>query len=148
MYNGQDMNQMPNGLLDPNAHHQQSYQSPPSMMTPMQPQFNAGPPQQPQQPMTFQPMVPPAASFNPYQPQQHAPPPQQTFQPLAPIQQLQQQQQHIQPPPKPQTPEPPKSKAPLPEEYVYMQTVLNELKLQCSNAASNPVSTATALQEN
>lgn len=141
MYNGQDMNQMPNGLLDPNAHHHQqpTYQSPPSMMTPMQPQqqFNAGPPppqQQQQPPMTFQPMVPAAvAAMVPGQYQFQSQPPIQTFQPAVPV-------QHQQQPPKPQTPEPPKSKAPLPEEYVYMQTVFNELKLQCSNAASNPVS--------
>lgn len=37
------------------------------------------------------------------------------------------------------TPEPPKQKAPIPEEYVYLQTVLNELKTQCSNTATNPV---------
>lgn len=35
---------------------------------------------------------------------------------------------------------PPQPKAPLPEEYVYMQTVFNELRQQCSNAANNPVS--------
>lgn len=43
------------------------------------------------------------------------------------------------------TPEPavppmaPQPKAPLPEEYVYLQTVFNELRQQCSNAAANPV---------
>lgn len=38
------------------------------------------------------------------------------------------------------TPEPPKPKQPLPEEYVYLQTVFNELRIQCINTASNPVS--------
>lgn len=38
------------------------------------------------------------------------------------------------------TPELPKAKAPIPEEYVYLQTVLNELKIQCINTATNPVS--------
>lgn len=37
------------------------------------------------------------------------------------------------------TPELPKAKAPIPEEYVYLQTVLNELKIQCINTATNPV---------
>lgn len=36
-------------------------------------------------------------------------------------------------------PMPPQPKAPLPEEYVYLQTVFNELRQQCSNAAHNPV---------
>ncbi|XP_055372912.1 protein transport protein Sec31A isoform X2 [Condylostylus longicornis] len=33
--------------------------------------------------------------------------------------------------------EPPKQKAPLPEEYIYMQTVLEELKNQCMNVAAD-----------
>lgn len=33
----------------------------------------------------------------------------------------------------------PKEKPPLPEEYIYMQTVLEELKTQCINAATDPV---------
>lgn len=37
-------------------------------------------------------------------------------------------------------PLPPQPKAPLPEEFVYLQTVFNELRQQCSNAAMNPVS--------
>ncbi|XP_037918625.1 protein transport protein Sec31A isoform X1 [Hermetia illucens] len=32
----------------------------------------------------------------------------------------------------------PKEKPPLPEEYIYMQTVLEELKTQCINAATDP----------
>ncbi|XP_052862438.1 protein transport protein Sec31A [Anopheles cruzii] len=35
-------------------------------------------------------------------------------------------------------PEPPKAKAPLPEQYVFMQTVFEELKRQCVEAAGNP----------
>lgn len=31
-------------------------------------------------------------------------------------------------------------KPPLPEEYIYLQTVLEELKTQCINRATNPVS--------
>lgn len=37
----------------------------------------------------------------------------------------------------------PKAKAPIPEEYVYLQTVFNELKTQCINTATNPVSECT-----
>lgn len=47
-------------------------------------------------------------------------------------------QQQMSPPPP--VLEVPKAKAPIPEEYVYMQTVFNELKTQCINAATNPVS--------
>uniref|UniRef100_A0A6B2EKZ1 Protein transport protein Sec31A n=1 Tax=Phlebotomus kandelakii TaxID=1109342 RepID=A0A6B2EKZ1_9DIPT len=47
-------------------------------------------------------------------------------------------QQAPTPPRKAPTPEPPKPKAPIPEEHIYMQTVLNELRNQCINAASNP----------
>ena len=47
---------------------------------------------------------------------------------------------HQQQQPKPPTPqpEPPKQKAPLPEEYVYLQTVFEELKQHCITAAGNP----------
>ncbi|XP_055625156.1 protein transport protein Sec31A isoform X2 [Toxorhynchites rutilus septentrionalis] len=34
--------------------------------------------------------------------------------------------------------EPPKQKLPIPEEYIYLQTVFEELKKQCINAAGNP----------
>lgn len=50
----------------------------------------------------------------------------------------QQPQQTLSPPPPVQ--EPPKQKLPLPEEFIYMQTVLDELKTQCTTAAGNPVS--------
>lgn len=43
------------------------------------------------------------------------------------------------PTPEPAAPPTPVQKAPLPEEYVYLQTVFNELRQQCSNAAMNPV---------
>lgn len=33
-----------------------------------------------------------------------------------------------------------KEKAPLPEEFIYLQTVLEELKTQCISRATNPVS--------
>ncbi|XP_039226629.1 protein transport protein Sec31A isoform X1 [Drosophila yakuba] len=35
-------------------------------------------------------------------------------------------------------PEPPKEKAPLPEEYIYLQTVLEELKNRCLGATNDP----------
>ncbi|XP_058828807.1 protein transport protein Sec31A isoform X2 [Topomyia yanbarensis] len=38
----------------------------------------------------------------------------------------------------PTIPEPPKQKPPIPEEYVYLQTVFEELKKQCIAAAGNP----------
>lgn len=59
--------------------------------------------------------------------------------------QNQQQQQHT--PQVQATPEPPKQKQPLPEEFVYMQTVFNELRQQCVNAASNPVSGLVIIME-
>lgn len=37
-------------------------------------------------------------------------------------------------------PEPVKQKPPLPEEFIYLQTVFNELRTQCCNATNNPVS--------
>lgn len=37
-------------------------------------------------------------------------------------------------------PEPVKEKPPLPEEYIYLQTVLEELKKQCLSATNDPVS--------
>ncbi|XP_058118921.1 protein transport protein Sec31A [Anopheles ziemanni] len=45
-----------------------------------------------------------------------------------------QQQNAYQPP----APEPPKQKPPLPEQYVFMQTVFEELKKQCVASAGNP----------
>lgn len=53
-------------------------------------------------------------------------------------QQLPQEAQTVSPPPPVQ--EPPKQKLPLPEEFIYLQTVFEELKTQCVNAAANPVS--------
>lgn len=38
------------------------------------------------------------------------------------------------------TPELIKQKSPLPEEYIYLQTVFNELRTHCAQTASNPVS--------
>jgi hypothetical protein len=52
----------------------------------------------------------------------------------------QQQAPQMQQAPPQKVVEPPKPKMPLPEEYVYMQTVFDELKKQCINAAGNPVS--------
>lgn len=53
--------------------------------------------------------------------------------------QQQQQQQTVQPA-QVASPEPVKQKPPLPEEFIYLQTVLNELRTQCSNSTANPVS--------
>lgn len=51
-------------------------------------------------------------------------------------QQQQQQEMPVQPP----VQEVVKEKPPLPEEFIYLQTVLEELKSQCINRATNPVS--------
>lgn len=53
---------------------------------------------------------------------------------------LQAQPQPQAPPAAPPTPEPVKQKLPIPEEYMYMQTVFNELRVECINSAVNPVS--------
>lgn len=52
----------------------------------------------------------------------------------------QQPQQTMSPPPPVRVQSPPKQKLPIPEEFIYMQTVLEELKTQCIAAALNPVS--------
>jgi protein transport protein SEC31 len=118
----------------------QQQQYPNDQMYQQQQQFGA----QPFSPLQNQ--VPPpmnnAAPTGFYQPQQQAPMQQQqqqvnyqNFQNF-PGQQ-QQPQQTMSPPPPVQSP--PKQKMPLPEEFIYMQTVLEELKTQCIAAAGNPV---------
>lgn len=122
---------------------------PPTMMNPMQPtngfhDQNVGYGQGnvigggQQIPQTYQPFVPqptqampaaapiPAAAVN-QQPFMHN-----AFQPQPVATQNQ--------PTISRTPEPPKQKAPLPEEFIYLQTVLEELRTQCISAANNPVS--------
>ncbi|ALC40647.1 sec31 [Drosophila busckii] len=112
-------------------------------------------------PNQYQQNLPPAAGNNAYynpQANNNAPafaPPQQqqmNFQPSALPNQAQQtqfwsgQQQNQtygyteQPAPiqEQRQPEPPKEKPPLPEEYIYMQTVLDELKNQCLNSTNDP----------
>lgn len=64
----------------------------------------------------------------------------QNFQTFTAQQHQQQQQQMSRQTMSPPAPEPPKQKPPLPEEFIYLQTVLEELKTQCINAAGNPVS--------
>ncbi|XP_066994333.2 protein transport protein Sec31A isoform X2 [Anabrus simplex] len=64
-----------------------------------------------------------------FQPQQQ----QQLMQPLH----QQQQQQPVAPA---KVAEPPKPKGPVPEEHMYLQTVFDELRNRCLNAASNPQS--------
>lgn len=49
-------------------------------------------------------------------------------------------QQHQPAPPPPVHAEVAKEKPPLPEEYIYLQTVLEELKSHCLNAAQDAVS--------
>lgn len=39
-----------------------------------------------------------------------------------------------------------REKPPLPEEYIYLQTVLEELKTQCINRATNPVSSNISMK--
>lgn len=76
-----------------------------------------------------------------YQPQQQPQQAQVNYQNFQNFSGQQQPQQTMSPPPAVQ--EPPKKKLPLPEEFIYMQTVLEELKTQCITAAGNPVSCAT-----
>ncbi|XP_061393011.1 protein transport protein Sec31A [Musca vetustissima] len=150
---GVDPNQNQNGYMDPNAQYQQGGMPPPNqqpmnVLNPAQPpqmgsyynpatamQNNNMPPQQ--QNMNFQ------TSAIPQQQQQQQPQqmPQWQTQPTQGMvggvgynDQLQQQQQQ---PPQRQ-PEPPKQKPPLPEEYIYLQTVLEELKTNCLNATNDP----------
>lgn len=90
-------------------------------------------PQNEQQPLPTNNGYPymPGQSYEPAPPMQpapnkFAPPVQHTYQPSPPT-------------PKPRTPEPPKSKGPVPEEHMYLQTVFDELRSQCTCAANNPV---------
>ena len=93
-------------------------QSPPGMQAPglYQPQ------QQQQQQQNQQQQVPQQVNYQNFQNFTGQQQPQQTFSP-----------------PPPPVQEPPKQKLPIPEEFIYMQTVLEELKTQCINAAGNPV---------
>lgn len=85
-------------------------------------------------------------------PQQMSQPQQQQFgQYMQPQQQQQQQTGQyaaaVQQPPRQATPvQAPPQKAPIPEEYAYLQTVFNELRQQCSNAAVNPVRRISKLE--
>lgn len=112
---------------DPHAQHQNGYAEPPNQgyqyLTPQIP--------------TMQPHQPIPSATDIYQPQfqTHAVQPS-SQQPLQTNYQQNVPQQPMSPPP---VPEVPKAKAPIPEEYVYMQTVFNELKTQCASAATNPV---------
>lgn len=102
----------------------QPFGSPPTMMS-SQPANNFYQPQQPQAAAA----QPAGINYN-------------NFQTTFAVQTSQQQQQPLQttsPPPQAQTAVA-KPKIPLPEEFIYMQTVFEELKSQCTSAASNPVS--------
>lgn len=119
----QNQNQNQNGYGDvsggqfvtsPNAPYQGSYmtpQLPPQQQQQPQPGHQLPPTGFPPQPQTFQTQFP-----NVQQPQFSQP----AQQPIA-------------------NPEPIKQKPPIPEEYIYLQTVFNELRTQCSNATNNPV---------
>uniref|UniRef100_A0A1L8DVY5 Protein transport protein Sec31A n=1 Tax=Nyssomyia neivai TaxID=330878 RepID=A0A1L8DVY5_9DIPT len=98
--------------------------------------FGAPPMQSQQmQPQQMQPQQMPQQAFNYGAPQGNQFPPQfpgqMSFQQGHP-------QQAPTPPQKVPTPEPPKPKAPIPEDQIYLQTVFNELRTQCCNAAANP----------
>ncbi|XP_073848792.1 COPII coat complex component secretory 31 isoform X2 [Musca autumnalis] len=149
---GVDPNQNQNGYMDPNAHYQQGGMPPPpnQHMNILNPA--AQPPQMGQMGSYYNPAtamqnnnMPPQQTMNfqtsaiPNQQQQQVP--QWQTQPTQamvgggyndPNQQQQQQQ------PTQRQPEPPKQKPPLPEEYIYLQTVLEELKTNCLNATNDP----------
>ncbi|EDV98408.1 protein transport protein Sec31A [Drosophila grimshawi] len=122
---GVDPNQNPNSYMDPNQ-----YQSVPPVAAASyyNPAANNNPqgfPQQQQQ-MNFQ------QQQQQQQPQQYWPgqqqQPQQTFGYTEQPATIQEQRK----------PEPPKEKPPLPEEYIYLQTVLEELKNQCLSSTNDP----------
>ncbi|EDS34831.1 vesicle associated protein [Culex quinquefasciatus] len=142
--------QQNNGYPDPNSNYMPGQYLPPGGMQ-MPPQQQ----QQTQPPSIFN----PAAMGQPQQQQQQIPGAinYQNFQQTLPQQQQQQQmsvpqqnnfnatnfrqqpgggQQNTQA--APPVPEPPKQKAPIPEEYVFLQTVFEELKKHCIAAAANP----------
>lgn len=103
----------------------QPFGSPPAMMSSL-PANNF---YQPQQGQSAEAAQPAGINYN-------------NFQTTFALQSSQQQQQPMQttsPPPQAQTAVA-KPKIPLPEEFIYMQTVFEELKAQCTSAASNPVS--------
>ncbi|CAD7012165.1 unnamed protein product [Ceratitis capitata] len=138
-----NQNQNQNGFTDPygNAPYQNSGMPPP-------------PPTANNSNMVANPLQPtsPAGYYNPTLPQNNNLPTQQfpqqmNFQTSAIPQQQQQQwntqPQNVgyteQPAPVQRQPEVPKEKPPLPEEYIYLQTVLEELKNQCLAASADPV---------
>lgn len=130
--------QTQNGYPDPNSNYMPG-QYLPTAATPGMP---------PQQPAIFNPAM---ASTQPPQQTTTGALNYQNFQQNLPYQQQQQQLQQQQPganfnanfrqqptPQPPAAPEPPKQKPPLPEEYIYLQTVFEELKKSCIAAAANP----------
>lgn len=75
--------------------------------------------------------------FNPAPQNNNQYPGQMNFQTQAVSQSIQQHQQAPAPVVKPEVA---KEKPPLPEQYIYLQTVLEELKSQCVNVAQDAVS--------
>ncbi|XP_068145426.1 protein transport protein Sec31A [Drosophila tropicalis] len=124
---GVDPNQNQNGYTDPNAQYQQ--QGPPPTGGLNQPYFN--PAAVNNNPLQQQPQ----GYLQPQQQQQQLPPQQQQWQQQQPIQTIgyTEQPTAIQ-----RQPELPKEKPPLPEEYIYLQTVLEELKNRCLSATNDP----------
>ncbi|XP_055596249.1 protein transport protein Sec31A isoform X2 [Uranotaenia lowii] len=128
-----------NGYPDPNSNYMAGQYAP--GMPPAQPAiFNptaaSGPPQQQQMPgainyQNFQQNLPyqqpPHQQFPPQQQQTMTPGFNANYQQQAPVVASQ-----------PPVPEPPKQKPPLPEQYIYLQTVFEELKKSCISAAGNP----------
>ncbi|XP_036231501.2 protein transport protein Sec31A isoform X1 [Bactrocera oleae] len=135
---GVDPNQNQNGYADPYAQYQNPGMPPP-------PTANSNIPTnlQPNDPVGY---YNPALPQNNNLPTQQFPP-QLNFQTSARPQQQQQQpwnsqSQNVgyteQPAPVQRQPEPVKEKPPLPEEYIYLQTVLEELKSQCLAVSADP----------
>ncbi|XP_019891500.2 protein transport protein Sec31A isoform X3 [Musca domestica] len=147
---GVDPNQNQNGYMDPNAQYQQGGMPPPN-----QPLNVLNPAQPPQMGSYYNPAT--AMQNNNMPPQQNmnfqtsAIPQQQSLQQQQQVPQWQTQptqsvvggyndpnQQQQATLPSQRQPEPPKQKPPLPEEYIYLQTVLEELKTNCLNATNDP----------
>lgn len=141
--------QQNNGYPDPNSNYMPGQYLPPGgMQMPPQQQQQTQPPSifnpaamgQPQQ---QQQQIPGAINYQnfqqtlPQQQQQMSVPQQNNFNATNFRQQPGGGQQNTQA--APPVPEPPKQKAPIPEEYVFLQTVFEELKKHCIAAAANPV---------
>ncbi|XP_037949907.1 protein transport protein Sec31A isoform X2 [Teleopsis dalmanni] len=131
---GVDPNQNQNGYMDPNAGYQNNAMS---GMPPPIPTGNMGGYLNPAANATIQQNNNPIGN-RPYPQQTNFAPTGVPTQPQTWNTQTQNVGYIEQPAPIQRQPEPPKEKPPLPEEYIYLQTVLEELKNQCLTAASDP----------